>query len=295
MIATKQPHDVRASDRRAWVIGVGGLLATAAPFVAHTQSMPSSSQAKQSATSPYPARLLDRPTTLPRGDSRLDVFALVTHVPQSPTTVTMVLGGGFGVSNQLEIGGELVPFEAEPGIVFTNPSAYATYAFQVSKTTAIAPTIQLVYPLKSEDPFTVDVGAPIYVNIGSWGYLTFAPTFSLNTRGDEQGTSLSLPVTLMRQSSEQLNFQVTSGVGLSRFDPRFGLSRRSEALDFDELTVPAAALVTYTLARGSPRSALADLTLQFQWPQLYTRAPSMRGAHTDDWAIQIQSSWYFIH
>jgi hypothetical protein len=98
----------------------------------------------------------------------------------------------------------------------------------------------------------------------------------------------------MRQSLEQLSFQVTSGVGLSRFDPRFGVSRRSEALDFDDVTVPATALVTYTVAHGLSRRPIADLTLQLQWPQLYTRAPGMRGTHTDDWAVQILSSWYFM-
>ena len=287
-MTTKLPRHLRAHSRRARMIGLGGLVAASVPCVAHTQ-------AQQPGTSAYPARVLDRPTTLPRGDTRFDAFTFATHVPGSPTTVATVFGGGFGISNQFEIGAQLVPFEVEPGIVFTNPSAYATYAFTVSKTTAIAPMIQVVYPLKSEDPFIVDVGGAAYVNIGTWGYLALAPTFSLNTRGDESGSSLSLPVTVMRQSSEQLNLQLTSGVGLSRFEPRFGLSRRSEALDFDEVTIPAAALVTYTVARGSPRRAFADLTLQFQWPQLYTRAPQTRGVHTDDWAIQIQSSWYFIH
>ena len=294
-MTTKLRGNLRALGRRAPMIGLAVLLTASLPRAAHTQRTPSDSQAQQPAAAAYPARVLDRPTTLPRGDTRLDAFALATRAPGSPTTVTIVLGGGVGLSDRLEMGGQMLPFEVESGMVFTNPSFYATYAFPVSKTAAIAPTIQLVYPLQSADPFILDIGGTVYVNIGTWGYLAFAPTFSLNTRGDESGSSLSFPLTIMHQASEQFSFQVTSGVGLSRFDPRFGLSRRSEALDFDEVTVPAAALVTYTVVRGSQRRALADLILQFQWPQLYTRAPEMRGTHLDDWAVQIQSSWYFIH
>lgn len=294
-MTTKLRRQLNAYRRGVRMFGLAGLLTPSVPRAAHTQSTPSDSQAQQPATSAYPARMLDRPTTLPRGDTRLDAFAFATHVPGSPTTATMVLGGGVGISDRLEVGGQLAPFEVEPGMVFTNPSVYATYAFSAGKTVAIAPTIQVVYPLKSGDPFIVDVGGTAYVGIGTWGYLAVAPMFSLNTRGDESGSSLSLPLTIMHQASELLSFQITSGAGLSRFDPRFGVSRRSEALDFDEVTVPASALVTYTVARGPTRTALADLTLQFQWPQLYTRAPGMRGTHTDDWTVQFQSSWYFIH
>ena len=294
-MTTKLRRQRRAYRRGARMFGLASLLTASVSRAAHTQSSPSDSQAQRPATSAYPARMLDRPTTLPRGDTRLDAFVFASRVPGSPTTTTMVLGGGVGISDRLEIGGQLVPFEVEPGVVFTNPSVYVTYAFPAGKTVAIAPTLQVVYPLTSDDPFIIDVGGTAYFNVGTWGYLAFAPMFSLNTRGDESGSSLSFPVTIMRQASEQLSFQLTSGAGLSRFDPRFGLSRRSDALEFDEVTIPAAALVTYTVAHGPTRTALADLTLQFQWPQLYTRAPGMRGTHTDDWTVQIQSSWYFIH
>lgn len=271
-----------------------GLLALSVPYTAQAQNAPSIPQAQQSAGSPYPIRFLDRPTTLPRGDSRIDAFVFATSVPGNPTSSTTVLGGGVGITDRLEIGGQAVPFEIEPGVVFTNPSVYATYQFAISKTTTIAPMIQAVYPLTAADPFFVDAGGTLYVNVGTWGYVALSPMLSLNARGDESGSSLSFPLTIMRQTSKELSFQVTTGVGLSRFDPRFGVSRRRDALDFNDVTVPATALVTYTVAHGSSGSALADLTLQFQWPQLYTRAPGVRGQHTDDWTVQIESSWYFI-
>jgi hypothetical protein len=285
----------RARGDRARTAGLALLLAALLPHTAHAQSLPLKPQPQAPATSAYPARVLDRPTTLPRGDSRLDAFAFATRAIGNPTSATIVFGGGVGITDQFEIGGQLVPFDVESGIVFTNPSVYATYQFPINKATTVAPTIQAVYPLTSDDPFIVDVGGTIYVNIGTWGYLAFAPTFSLNTRGDESGSSLSFPLTVMRQGSEQLSFQLSSGVGFSRFDPRFGLSRRRDELDFNEATIPATALVTYTVARGPSRTALADLTLQFQWPQLYTRASGVRGTHTNDWTVQVQTSLYFIH
>jgi hypothetical protein len=271
------------------------LICASLPAIAHAQTTPpQATPAQTTPASPYPVRVLDRPTTLPRGDSRLDAFVFVTRTPGSPTTTTMVVGGGVGITDQLEIGGQALAFDIAPDTVFTNPSLYATWSHNISKTVAIAPTVQVVYPLESDDPFFVDVGGTLYVNIGSWGYVAFAPILSVNTRADDSGTTISLPVTLMRQSSERLNFQLTSGVGFARFDPRFGVARRRDALDFNEVTVPVSAEVMYTVPHGTADKPLVDVTLQVQWPQLYTRAEGMRGTNADDFSVQVMTSWYFI-
>jgi hypothetical protein len=247
------------------------------------------------ASSPYPVRLLDRPTTLPRGDSRLDAFAYVNRVPGDSTSISMVIGGGVGITDQLELGGQVLAFDIAPHTVFINPSFYATYSRNLTKDVAIAPTVQVVCPLKSDDPFFVDVGAALYANIGSWGYVEFAPTLTLNVRGDDSGSTFSFPVTVMRQASEQLNFQLSSGVGFSRFDPRFGLGRRRDALNFNDVTLPVSAEVMYTIPdRAQKKTPLVDLTLQVQWPQLYTRAPGAHSTNANDWSVQIMTSWYFI-
>ena len=242
----------------------------------------------------YPVRLLDRPTTLPRGAARLDLFALGSRQPQSPTAWTAVLGGGVGVTKSLEVGGQVVPIAVSPGVPkFTNPSVYGTYTFAVGKV-SLAPTAQAVFPLADADPFFVDLGVPMYYNVGTLGYVAFAPTFSVDTRENGSGTSLTFPVTFMRQVTEQFNWQLSSGVGLSRFDPRFGLSRRRDSIEFDDMTIPLSAMAMYTLEHGVQRRPLADLTLQFQWPQLYTRSPEQGGTNVDDWTVQLETSWYFV-
>jgi hypothetical protein len=103
----------------------------------------------------------------------------------------------------------LVPFDVEPGMVFTNPSLYVTYALPVTKAVAIAPTIQVACPLTSEVPFIVDLGGTLEVDVGTWGSLALAPTLSLNARGDQSGSSLSLPLTVLGQSSARLTVQIT--------------------------------------------------------------------------------------
>jgi hypothetical protein len=50
----------------------------------------------------------------------------------------------------------------------------------------------------------------------------------------------------------------------------------------------------YTIVHGVQRRPLVDVTLQAQWPQLYTRVPRQRSTNTDDWTLQLQTSWYFI-
>jgi hypothetical protein len=269
----------------ALALQAGAVLAQGDPAVGEKTQVPVDSS--------YSVRILDRPTSLPAGDVRFDAFTFFTRAPGASNTLTAVLGGGVGITNELEVGGQIIPFNIEPGIAYTNPSLYATYIVNVGKV-SLAPTLQSVLPLSSGDPLFIDIGGVAYVNIGQWGYISFAPTLSLNVRQEETGSSVSIPVTLLRQSSEQLTFQVSSGVGLSRFDPRFGVSRRQDALDFNDVTVPLIGIVTYTLPHGAPRRPLADLTLQVQWPQLYTHAPQITGTHANDWTVALQSSWYFL-
>jgi FtsP/CotA-like multicopper oxidase with cupredoxin domain len=259
-----------------------------------TVSSSASGNVQSAVDSLYPVRLLDRPVTLPRGAARLDLFALGSRQPASPTAWTTILGGGVGVTRSLEVGGQIVPLAVSTGTAkFTNPSIYTTYTFSI-RNLSLAPTAQAVFPLADDDPFFVDLGVPMYYNIGTIGYVAFAPTFSVDTRENGAGTSLSFPVTFVRQVTEQFNWQLSSGVGLARFDPRFGLSRRTESIEFDDTTIPLSASAMYTLEHGHDRRPLVDVTVQFQWPQLYTRVPGQRGTNTDDWAAQVQTSWYFL-
>lgn len=243
---------------------------------------------------PYPVRLLDRPTTLPKGALRLDLYVLGSEVPGSSFTTTGILGGGWGLTPDMEVGGQVVPVTLSPEVEYTAPSLYATYSISLSPSTALAPTIQTVFPVHSGDPFIIDVGASVYHNLGQWGYLATSPTFSLNTRQEGNGTSLSFPLTVMRQASIRFNWQLSTGVGFSRFDPRFGLSRRFEALDLNDVTIPASGLLMYTVPRKGTGDALVDIIVQGQFPQLYTRGPEQRGWQTDDWTLQLQTSWYFV-
>lgn len=242
--------------------------------------------------SAYPVRLLDRPTTLPHGASRLDVLAFVSRVPGSAKSWTAIIGGGAGVTNSLEVGGQIVPVALAQGAAsLTNPSAYGTYSFSRGKV-SFAPTLQVVYPIADADPFFLDLGVPMDVDIGTLGDLAVSPTMSVDLRANGAGTLLSLPAAFSRQVSNLISWQVSSGVGLSRFDPRFGLSRRRQALEFNDVSVPLSGSVVYTAARGIHRGPLVDVSLQAQWPQLYGRTPTGSQWHANDWTIQIQTSWY---
>jgi hypothetical protein len=268
--------------------------AAAGPLHAQTTGAPATSSANAGQPPAFPVRVLDRPTTLPKGAIRFDVYGLGSEVPGSDFATTGILGGGWGVTERLEMGGQIVPVTFSPSVEYTNPSLYATYAFQLSPSAAIAPLVQTVLPLRDGDPFTVDLGAAISVNLGAWGEFESAPTLSINTREDGSGSSFSVPLTLMRQASTRFNWQVSTGIGFSRFDTRHWLSRRLDALDFDEVTVPASVLAMYTLPHGSTGNALVDFSLLGQFPQLYGNGPDQTGWETGDWTIQLQMSWYFV-
>jgi hypothetical protein len=248
----------------------------------------------QAADSLFPFRVLDRPSTLPRGASRLDVSISASRQPGASAAWLAIVGGGVGVGNGVEVGGQLLPLSLAPGrATVGDPSVYASYAFDALGTTFV-PTLQVVYPLSDADPFFVDVGVPTSRSVGRAGSIQLSPTLTVNTRADGAGTSITLPILFMRQESAAFSWQLSSGIGLSRFDPRSGLSRRSESEEFDDVTVPLVAEATYSLARPGRRKPWADLILQLSWPQLYTRGPARQGSHADDWTLQLQSSWYAI-
>ena len=242
----------------------------------------------------FAVRVLDRPTTLPAGARRLDALLLGSRVPGSSFATTGILGGGWGLTSSVEIGGQLVPVALSPTLQYTNPSLYVTYGHSLSASATLAPTLQTVFPLRSGDPFTIDVGAALSINIGAWGEVATSPTLSLDLHGDGNGTSLSLPLTVMRQASTRFNWQLGTAVGFSRFDPRFALSRRSDALDFNDVTIPFSAQVMYTVPRDASADAMVDVSVQGQFPQLYTNRPELRGWQTNDWTLQLQTSWYFL-
>jgi hypothetical protein len=198
------------------------------------------------------------------------------------------------VTNRLEVGGQLAPVSLGPGAVrLASPSVYARYQFPVGKVT-LTPSVQAVYPLASSDSFFVDVAVEASYDVSGRVAVDVSPTLSLDTRADGAGTSVTVPVEVERQVGEQLSLQLASGVGFSRLEPRFGLSRRSESYELDDATVPLTAQVEYSLRRGRARGPLADVTLQWQWPQLYAREPGRSGVHANDWTLRLQSSWYAI-
>jgi hypothetical protein len=242
----------------------------------------------------YPTRVIDRPPTLARGGTRLDLQLLGSRQPGVPAGWLMIVGGGVGAWRALEAGGQVVPITLAPGrVAVADPSLYAAYGLNALRGTLV-PTVQVVVPLADADPFYVDAGAQYVYTFGQGAFITFTPTFSVNTRADGAGTSFTAPLGFTRQVRDRVTWQLASGVGLSRFEPRSGLSRRREAEEFDDLTVPLSVGATYTIPRRERRHALGDLTLQLSWPQLYTRAPALRGSHVDDWTIQLLTSWYSV-
>jgi hypothetical protein len=253
-----------------------------------------SSASAQGADSLYPLRALDRPATLPRGAARLDLSLSASRRPGVPAAWLVILGGGVGVRNDVEIGGQLLPLSLAPGRASVgDPSVYGSYTFDAFGLTFV-PTLQVVYPLTDADPFLVDIGIPVDRNIGRLGSVQLSPTLSIDTRADGAGASVAIPVLFLRQESATLTWQLSSGVGLSRFDPGSGLGRRRAPDDLDDVTIPLVVEATYSVPRPGRRRPWADLTLQLAWPRLYARAPAQRGSHADDWMLQLQSSWYAI-
>lgn len=262
------------------------------PLVVLGFAFPCRAWAQTAADSLYPLRSLDRPTTLPRRAARLDLIALGSHQESSPTGASLIIGGGLGVTKSLEVGGQVIPVSLAPGSVeFLTPSLYVTYALSAGKA-SIAPIAQAVFPVRDSDPFFWDLAVSVDVPVGSAGNLALAPTISVDTRESGLGTTMAIPVTYTRQVTPNFSWQIASGFGLSRFDPRFGISRRSQVFDFNDETIPLSVTALYSVARRGTGHPIADLIAQWQWPQLYSRVRNAGSVVGSDWGLQLQLSLY---
>ena len=242
----------------------------------------------------FPLRALDRPATLPQGGMRLDLIAIGAHQESSPTGLSFIAGAGFGVTKSLEVGGQLLPVNLAPGSPeFGNPALYASYGLSVGNV-SITPSLQAVLPLRDSDPFFWAIGASIDVPLGGAGNLAVAPVLVVDTREDGLGGTFSIPITYTRQVTLQFSWQVASGFGFSRFDPRFGVSHPSRAFDFNDETIPLSVTALYSVARRGTRHPVADILAQWQWPQLYSRVENAGSVVGSDWALQLQVSLYRI-
>ena len=283
---------MRAAHSHALWWSLGALLFNATGLRAQGAGSAAGADRNQADSAQYPLRILDRPATLPRGGSRLDATVIADRSPGSPATWLTVLGGGIGITNKLEMGGQLVPAHVRPGIAYVNPSLYATYGFNLGSV-SVAPQLQTVLPLQDGDPFFVDLGATASQNFGAWGQVLMTVTYTLNVRPGIVGTMITIPLALQRQSGERFSWQIASGAGFARFDTRHDLSRHESAVNFSDLTIPLSATVTYTAGSAAPH-VLADFIVQWLWPQLYARGPDEPGWAANNWALQVQTSIYFV-
>jgi hypothetical protein len=258
-----------------------------------------------------PVALSQRPLTLPRGTLRPDVgFGLQRFVILSPFyVISMTAGGGFGVTDDLEVGGTLVPVYIDPEGDAGDRAFFGNV------------TLQGMYRLMRGD---VEVAARLDVQV---------PTAS-GAGSRDAGLALGLPV-LLRAGR---HVRIDTGVQLSllfRSDTRFG-SRVTSSLgalwEMHERPLPTRGITGIPLivnvmagdhayvglrtgvgillldepglstvmplgfhAGGtvpSPRGPLVDLTARFEWPFFASNAFVGDAITTSWWQVTFAASFY---
>lgn len=244
-----------------------------------------------------PLAWAQRPLTLTehtlRGDLRFGMrrFRIFRFDPMTGLTTTthdvavgLALGAGFGITDDLEVGAEALPFELSPSFEYRRPSVYGLFRF-VSGPVDVGGLLRVVMPVEGDltlyggIPVLMHLSSAVRLDTGLFVDLTFAD------RADETDSphlSFVLPIELAINATPEVFFGVGTTVFLA--DVTEDLGSGQQAGVFVGYTVPAAA-----------DAPLADLRIRFQFPTLvdYDPAEGEDALDTDVWELVFQANVYF--
>ncbi|MBW1880341.1 MAG: hypothetical protein JRJ84_18425 [Deltaproteobacteria bacterium] len=118
-----------------------------------------------------PLPFSERPLTLTEGTIRGDAAFTIAHfsvsVPGvgtlSETAVGLALGGGYGITDDLEVGASVIPLTLSPDVTYGDPSIYGIYRF-LADTAEIGGSLALTVPIDGD--FTATPGLPVLLHLG---------------------------------------------------------------------------------------------------------------------------------
>jgi hypothetical protein len=261
-------------------------------------------------TGRLPRRAAARPLTLTGGTLRLDLdvslqtqpssFDLVTmaSIPSDPI-VGMAIGAGFGITADLEVGGQLVPLAFSPELRFGRPPTYEGLPWLYGRfrflegAFELAAQVRVFLPVPRPMTAGPSIAADFAVEIGVPLRLHIAGRFRLDS-------GIFVPILTPSSDPEDdvdVAFIVPLDFLVSFFETVYGGVRTSVVSHrFESVTIPLFVYGGVTIP-GPDDGPLLDLTARFGFPRLFVPTADtdagedvVRGT---PWEVGVTANFYF--
>jgi hypothetical protein len=236
-----------------------------------------------------PVRDINRAPTLPHHVFRLDIANLVSYAPANDTSVLATLGGGYGLTERVEMGFSLPALQLSPTVEGVDPFVYVTAGFTPNNWLTLIPLVRVTAPLRSSDLWTLDLNISAYLALAESVQLFTSPTYSISF-ADPLQTSISLPLGVVAQLTDRLFLQAQVGEVFDRVNPRVMAPRADDSVTFDETMLMVSGLIGYTV--GGPDKTTADIMVTWLWPGLVQNTTSQTSVAANDWSLILSVSVY---
>jgi hypothetical protein len=241
-----------------WVVSVAVGVVALAPARAAAQQ-PYATGDEGPNPSAFPVPVVERPLTLNARMLRVDAglgFSRIEFCSSfgcvGDTVVSLGVGAGFGITDDLEVGALVLPLVLSPEFDYAGPSVYGMYRF-LRGDTEIGLRASITLPVNAD--FAFSVGAPVWFR--------FLPRVLLQTGLFLDGQDatrfnlgLRVPASVLVQLTGSLWAGVDTGLLFQVTDPGPG----------DTFAIPLGLQVGYALPGSTGGRPIADLVASFGFP-----------------------------
>ena len=190
------------------------------------------------------------------------------------------IGGGYGITDRLEVGAIVAPLRLTAGDTYGSPSVYGKFQFLRGSTFQAGATLRLTLQNESELGLAVDVGVPFWINFTERFQLQTGINYRIATAG---GFSHALDVPLRFNNNVSDHFHTAF---------LFGLGFNASAV-VDTLAVPFGIEAGYVLA-GTNNHPVLDVTAQFLFPRFLVPAASGDPIQTERFIAVLNARLYLF-
>lgn len=235
-----------------------------------------------------PLPYAQRPLTLTEGTIRGDADFVIARVLTtrgtmatgfrvvSDTAAALVVGGGYGILDDLEVGATVLPLQLAPDFEYGDPSIYGVFRF-LRGSVDLGASLSLTFPVQGD--FVMAPGVPVLFHLGESMRLDTGLFVPIVFDSPDTYAVLSIPVRFSVNVIPELFLGASTGLEMVEFDPDF-------------TTIPLGFHAGYTIAQGDTGGPLLDLMAGFRFPAFLVPASDGDVVVTRRWVLTFGARLY---